>query len=452
MMRKHYFVLIEDPLEQDLMRDMLEGKSIGVMTDSDGDGVYETFDCLLSEEYAKFSYIKLREIKKKIVALITAEVSKYNDVQIQHFKVHFDMENGTRLALIKEVRSRFARFDEERSTVHLVHMGKELKQEFEDAIDFKVSTAEPEGKTRAEDAMARLRDQARKSPQKKEAAEPPGVLFKPECAVPLVLEPKERDKVDRIQRAIRDRETLFDMYGLKDVLESRSMCFLFYGPSGTGKTQAAKYLAKQLELPLLMVEHSKLLNKYVGDTEKAIASVFDYADENGCMILFDEADSLLSQRTQAEHNWEVSQVNALLQYMERSNAVTIFTTNFETHLDPAINRRLLFKVGFTPPNEETRRAIWEALLPEVAPKEQIDFGELARLKLTGGEIKNAVVIAIIDAASELENVTTDKLKSAARAVAEERLVNVFKEYETRNGGIGFGCGEIGEENEKKICR
>jgi SpoVK/Ycf46/Vps4 family AAA+-type ATPase len=218
------------------------------------------------------------------------------------------------------------------------------------------------------------------------------------------------------------------------------MCFLFHGPSGTGKTQAAKSLSQRLKKPLLIVDHAKLLDKYVGETEKRIAEVFKYAEDTGCLLLFDEADSLIGSRNDAEHSWEIGRINTLLQHMERSNSVTIFATNYADNLDSAINRRLLFKVSFTLPDEKSRVAIWKALVPKKAPKAKINYNELGKIEMTGGEIKNAIVVAVVSAANTQAKITTELLTTGANTVVSERLVDLFKEEklkDAKKGGIGF---------------
>ena len=268
----------------------------------------------------------------------------------------------------------------------------------------------------------------------------PGYLYVPVKNTPLVLNPKETETLELVSSAISNRDNIFKSYDLESVLDSKSMCFLFHGPSGTGKTQAAKFLAKKLDKKLLIVDHAKLLDKYVGETEKRIAEVFQFAESNDCILLFDEADSLIGSRSDAEHSWEIGRINTLLQHMEKSNSITLFATNFSDNLDNAINRRLLFKVEFTLPDTDSRKAIWKALIPGKAPKAKINYNTLAEVEVTGGEIKNALVVAIIKCASTNAKLSTDVLMDAVGIVVKERLVDLFKVQALKNvkkGGIGF---------------
>lgn len=277
----------------------------------------------------------------------------------------------------------------------------------------------------------------------------PGYIYKPKpkSSVPLVLNDKETDKLTSILDAIKNKDVIFDKYGLEEVLETRGVSFLFHGPSGTGKTQSAKYIASKTGKSLLIVDHSKILDKYVGETEKGIVAAFQYAKDNDCIIFFDEADSLLGKREGAERSWEVSKVNTLLQNIETFDGISIFATNFSDNLDSAMNRRILMKLEFGLPEEDSRAKLWQVLIPKKMPKKNIKYDELAKYPLTGGEIKNAIIIATIDAANSMKELTTEDFDSAAKLVIEERIVDVFLEEEVKHRvvrPIGFNSKRKGE--------
>lgn len=132
------------------------------------------------------------------------------------------------------------------------------------------------------------------------------------------------------------------------VVNSRStrLSFLFTGLPGTGKTAFARHLAQLLGMDVLEKRASDLLSRYVGETERRIASAFAEAGDGNYFLVFDEADSLLSDRTGACHSWEVSQVNEMLTWMERHPLPFAVTSNMEARLDPAVYRRFLFKARF----------------------------------------------------------------------------------------------------------
>lgn len=123
-----------------------------------------------------------------------------------------------------------------------------------------------------------------------------------------------------------------------------TMCL--YGPPGTGKTQLAEYIAMQLDKPLLIKPASELLSMYLGESEKNIAKMFEEARSEGSILLLDEADSFLRDRALSKNSWEVTQVNELLQRMERFQGLFICATNLFSSLDAAALRRFTFKLEF----------------------------------------------------------------------------------------------------------
>lgn len=123
-----------------------------------------------------------------------------------------------------------------------------------------------------------------------------------------------------------------------------SLCF--WGIPGAGKTQLAEYIAVELDLPLLMRSASDLLSKWLGETEQQIAEMFSEAEAEGALLFLDEADSFLRDRTLARAEWSVTQVNELLQKMERFEGVFIAATNLMDSIDAAAMRRFTWKLEF----------------------------------------------------------------------------------------------------------
>lgn len=132
----------------------------------------------------------------------------------------------------------------------------------------------------------------------------------------------------------------------------RNFSLCLYGPSGTGKSAYVRHLAKALELPVLLKRASDLMNAYVGETEKSIAAAFQEALDQEAFLVFDEADSLLGDRRHAVRNWEVSQVNEMLTWMENHPLPFACTTNLRDRLDQASLRRFTFKSHFDYLSEE----------------------------------------------------------------------------------------------------
>jgi len=154
-----------------------------------------------------------------------------------------------------------------------------------------------------------------------------------------------------------------------------------YGPPGTGKTALAEHIAATLGKPLAIKRASDLVSKYVGETEQNLARMFDEAEREGAVLLLDEADSFLRSRQRAERSYEVTEVNEMLQGMERFGGVFLCTTNLFEELDEAALRRFSFKIRFKPlevPQRE-RMFVAEALAGDAAALTAEQRQRLARL-------------------------------------------------------------------------
>jgi SpoVK/Ycf46/Vps4 family AAA+-type ATPase len=163
-----------------------------------------------------------------------------------------------------------------------------------------------------------------------------------------------------------------------------TMCL--YGPPGTGKTQLAEYIATELDKPLLIKPASELLNMYLGETEKNIAKMFEEARSEGAILLLDEADSFLRDRADATKSWEITQVNELLQRMERFTGLFICATNLFKSLDAAALRRFTFKLEFKALTGEQR---WKMLVNEARLNvDALTDEDLHGIKMELGMIKH----------------------------------------------------------------
>ncbi|TWG85442.1 SpoVK/Ycf46/Vps4 family AAA+-type ATPase [Cupriavidus gilardii J11] len=159
-----------------------------------------------------------------------------------------------------------------------------------------------------------------------------------------------------------DRLNLETRYRVERIIEALKVrqrgTLCFYGPPGTGKTALAEHIAMALDRPLTIRRASDLMSKYVGETEQQIATMFARAEEDGAVLLLDEADSFMQSRQQAVRNYEVSEVNEMLQGMERFNGVFICTTNLFDRLDEAALRRFSFKIRFLPLRPAQRESMF----------------------------------------------------------------------------------------------
>ena len=147
---------------------------------------------------------------------------------------------------------------------------------------------------------------------------------------------------------------------------------MMFGPPGTGKTEFVKYLGKELYRKVLVMKGSDILSKWVGGTEENIASAFAQAEAERAILFFDEIDGLVQSRESANANWEVSQVNELLQQMENFDGVMIAATNFDKNLDPAIMRRFTFKLEFDYLSHEGKKIFFEKMFKTELTDEEYD--------------------------------------------------------------------------------
>ena len=149
----------------------------------------------------------------------------------------------------------------------------------------------------------------------------------------------------------------------------RAFSLCLQGPPGTGKSAYARYLAERLGLEVMQRRASDLLGMYVGQTEKNIADAFAEARADEAFLVFDEADSLLADRRGAQRNWEISQVNEMLTWMESHSLPFACTTNYAEKLDEAVLRRFTFKTTLGYLSNEAARAAFFAYFSLEAPPE-----------------------------------------------------------------------------------
>jgi SpoVK/Ycf46/Vps4 family AAA+-type ATPase len=174
---------------------------------------------------------------------------------------------------------------------------------------------------------------------------------------------------------------------------------MFVGPSGTGKTLAASWLATRLGLPLYRVDLASVTSKYIGETEKNLAQVLARAEHEEVVLLFDEADSMFGKRTdvkEANDRFANAQTNFLLQRIESFDGIVVLTSNSRTRLDPAFTRRLDLVIEFPLPGPDERRGLW---LAHLCTAHDLDAASINRLAaaadLVGGHIRNAVLTAAV---------------------------------------------------------
>jgi len=223
-----------------------------------------------------------------------------------------------------------------------------------------------------------------------------------EVALPEELLDSLREFIGRA----RHRRTVYERWAYDAKLtSSRGLTALFYGPPGTGKTMVAGVIAQELGLDMYRVDLARVVSKWVGETEKNLAEVFDAAEEGQVLILFDEADSLFAKRTDvrtSNDRYANLEVNYLLQRLDTFEGVAILTSNLDSAIDPAFKRRMSLRLQFPFPDEETRLRLWAGhVTPETPTLGEFDFSDLARrFPLSGGYIRNCTLRAAFLAAHE----------------------------------------------------
>ncbi|MCL4231799.1 MAG: ATP-binding protein [Dehalococcoidia bacterium] len=232
--------------------------------------------------------------------------------------------------------------------------------------------------------------------------------------------------VDTIQQLreicahVEHRHLVYETWGFERKLAlGKGAIALFAGQSGTGKTMAADIMAGALGLDLYKIDLSAVVSKYIGETEKNLASIFSEAESSNAILFFDEADALFGKRSEvkdAHDRYANIETAYLLQRMEEYAGTVILATNLKMNLDEAFMRRLHFVIDFPNPEEGERLLIWKGTVPAELPcAGDIDFTFLSRqFRITGGNIRNIVLAAAFMAASDGEAMGMAHLIRATR--------------------------------------
>lgn len=218
----------------------------------------------------------------------------------------------------------------------------------------------------------------------------------------LVIDPVTRREIEDIAAWVYHEHTLMHDWKLNGRLKP-GFRSLFYGPPGTGKTLTAGLLGKATGLPVYRIDLSKVVSKYIGETEKNLASLFDHAQHQNWILFFDEADSLFGKRTESRNSNDRAanqQISYLLQRIEDFPGVVILATNLRSHLDEAFARRFQSMIHFAMPGAEERMRLWEDNFKEKPYKlrSDVDLHRLAHdYEISGGSIINVLRYACLRA-------------------------------------------------------
>ncbi|HVF43556.1 MAG TPA: ATP-binding protein [Pyrinomonadaceae bacterium] len=235
----------------------------------------------------------------------------------------------------------------------------------------------------------------------------------------LSVSAETREALRDLESRCRHRESLPGLVGAMLGRQlNRGVRALFNGASGTGKTLAARMLAGALQSDLYRLDLSAVVNKYIGETEKNLNQVFALAEELDVILLLDEGDALLTQRTDVSNSndrYANLETNYLLQRLENYEGVLIVTTNASDRIDAAFQRRMDVVVTFATPTVAERWNIWQMHLPAAHDIAARLLDETAqRCELTGGQIRNAVLHATSLALSDGGRVNSAHFESAVR--------------------------------------
>lgn len=238
----------------------------------------------------------------------------------------------------------------------------------------------------------------------------------------MVLDYQVTTELEEINTWISSGKTIMEDWGLSRILKAGYRS-LFYGPPGTGKTLAATLLGKKNNMDVYRIDLSMIVSKYIGETEKNLAKVFDLAENRNWILFFDEADALFGKRTSTNTSNDRhanQEVAYLLQRIEDFPGMVILATNLRSNIDEAFSRRFQSVIYFPMPTEELRAEIWQKMLkgwPKDVDEDLITMA--ARTELSGGSIANVVRRCALATVNQ-KNQSLDKL-ILKNALQKEKL-------------------------------
>ncbi|MFW6048190.1 MAG: ATP-binding protein [Candidatus Natronoplasma sp.] len=223
-----------------------------------------------------------------------------------------------------------------------------------------------------------------------------------EVILPLELKGSIFATVDQLHH----QEKFYEDWGMKSIVgDKHGVSLLFTGPSGTGKTMMAQAIGNYSDDQVYYLPLNNLLSSWYGKTEKNVQKVFARLNDEGAVLIIDEAEGILNKRyssNDAAGSTENRTTDIFLKEMEKHEGVIVFTSNYSIEMDKALSRRIDLKVKFPEPDKTARKKIWKHHIPDPLPlAEDVDIEVLAsKYDITGGEIKNAVLNAARKAISE----------------------------------------------------
>ena len=222
----------------------------------------------------------------------------------------------------------------------------------------------------------------------------------------IVMNKDQRETLEHAIDQMNFRKQVYDRWDYnKKYPYGRGLSILLFGAPGTGKSMCAQVIAHELNLELYRVDLSKVIDKYVGETEKSISMIFREAKKCNVVLFFDECDTLFAKRSDDGGSNQASNNNKtalLLQEVEAYDGVSVLATNYKHNIDPAFFRRMKYIVEFQFPDADTREMLWKTTIPKGTPLgEDVDIRFLAeKFEFVGGNIKNCILNAAFLAAAD----------------------------------------------------
>ena len=222
----------------------------------------------------------------------------------------------------------------------------------------------------------------------------------------IVMNDSQRETLEHAIDQMNFRKQVYDNWNYtKKYPYGRGLSVLLFGAPGNGKSMCAQVIAHELNLELYRVDLSKVIDKYVGETEKSISMIFREAKKCNVVLFFDECDTLFAKRSDDGGSNQASNNNKtalLLQEVEAYDGVSVLATNYKHNIDPAFFRRMKYIVEFQFPDPDTREMLWRTTIPKGTPlADDVDIRFLAeRFEFVGGNIKNCILNAAFLAAAD----------------------------------------------------
>jgi SpoVK/Ycf46/Vps4 family AAA+-type ATPase len=224
----------------------------------------------------------------------------------------------------------------------------------------------------------------------------------------IVMNATQRETLEHAIDQMNYRKQVYENWHYtKKYPYGRGLSILLFGAPGTGKSMCAQVIAHELNLELYRVDLSKVIDKYVGETEKSISMIFREAKKCNVVLFFDECDTLFAKRSDDGGSNQASNNNKtalLLQEVEAYDGVSVLATNYKHNIDPAFFRRMKYIVEFQFPDVDTREMLWRTTIPKDTPiADDVDIRFLAeKFEFVGGNIKNCILNAAFLAAADPE--------------------------------------------------